>query len=127
MATNKTRASVAEKKEAVGPTGWKAVQNEVRSMNYEVGKSQIPSKPVVPASPITAPRPSMTAEKVRPQSEGDTPPQPSPLKRGGGEENGTNSGAGDAASFLEQKLEQPMSIPREEKRYTTDPYREPLA
>ena len=119
MATNKTRASVAEKKEAVGPTGWKAVQNEVRSMNYEVGKSQIPSKPVVPASPITAPRPSMTAEKVRPQSEGDTPPQPSPLKRGGK--------ADDAASFLEQKLEQPMSIPREEKRYTTDPYREPLA
>ncbi len=29
--------------------------------------------------------------------------------------------------FLDQKLEVPMGIPKEEKSYTTDPYREPLA
>lgn len=72
-------------------------RNEVGSMKYEVERNPTPIAP---------------AQKARPQSESLTPPTP-PAK-------------GKADDFLSQKLQAPMSTPREEKRYTTDPYREPL-
>ncbi|KKW10976.1 MAG: hypothetical protein UY50_C0023G0022 [Parcubacteria group bacterium GW2011_GWA2_49_9] len=58
-------------------------------------------------------------DKTRPQSESNTPPlrQPADSPQMNGEEE---------EDFLDQKLQAPMSLPREEKRYSTDPYREPL-
>ncbi len=51
------------------------------------------------------------SQKMRPQSEGIAlPPKPKV----------------DTDDFLDQKLQTPVTMPREEKRYTVDPYREPL-
>ena len=108
-------------KEVVGPTGWKPLQNEVKRTDYEVGKdttSSIPaSRPVMPPipqklpTPISKPAP-MAETKSRPNEMGVPLPTIKPQE--------------EPKDFLEQKLQAPMGLPREEKRYTADPYREPL-
>ncbi len=141
-------------KTLVGPTGWKPGQkNEVGSMNYELekegdlSKPQTSSFPSIPKAPtaqnttptvseygtpfvkgdnIVVPKPPMPPVprppvpptptlKIRPQSESATLPPPATAPKTGGE-----------MDFLDQKLQARVSLPKEEKRYTTDPYREPL-
>ena len=68
-------------------------------------------RPIMPPIPPRAPISSL--EKSRP-SDADT--GRAPIKP-----------ADTPQDFLDQKLQTPMSVPKEEKRYTTDPYREPLA
>ena len=71
-----------------------------RRLKYEVGRNA--TERSVPTTP---------AQKARPQSEVPSytsVPTPPPQ------------------DFLDQKLQTPVALSREEKRYTTDPYREPL-
>ncbi|MDO8619873.1 MAG: hypothetical protein Q7R64_00820 [bacterium] len=121
-------------RENVGPTGWKPATADGGKFQITSTKSQtnsnaqipntkttqrvpIPQKPVLPLSPVIpkAPAPATPAEKARPQSESATPPIVLAEKKSEGE-----------MDFLDQKLQAPMAMPRTEKRYTTDPYREPL-
>ena len=154
----------------VGPTGWKPRQNEVGSMNYELGKTKttaISESPLIRgALPSSAggvlqptprglgtpfvkeqqPTPPKTA--APPLLRGITTPAPigigvAPFIKGDGE--GGRGGARkirpqsevafpqvpqkprpEPQDFLEQKLNAPMAMPKEERRYTSDPYREPL-
>jgi len=136
--TGQPKTSNLQPKTLVGPTGWKpGGKSEVGSMKYEVRKevetqkapSNLPPPPAplprpimptsLPQAPfVTAPKPPAPLaplQKARPQSESGTPPVPTAPKKE------TETG------FLDQKLQTPMASPREEKRYTSDPYREPLA
>ncbi len=119
----------------VGPTGWKPAtadggKPQSTSTKFQTNTNaqipNIPNTPVVPKPPV-APAPSSSfppppkppvsvapVMKARPESESSTPSASTPQKQDSG------------ASFLDQKLQAPMASPREEKRYTSDPYREPL-
>ncbi|HBV01331.1 MAG TPA: hypothetical protein DEF00_02990 [Candidatus Taylorbacteria bacterium] len=101
----------------VGPTGWKPSQNEVGSMNYELRKPSIPTdlpRPPAPKPPI-APKPfqpSAPGEKRRPSDIGPLSVPEKPTD--------------EPNDFLEEKLQRPVTMPKEEKHYSSDPYREPL-
>lgn len=92
-----------------------------------------PSKPVVPTPPPIPPPPppvttrppsppprpgtplSQPAVKTKPASE---PHSPAPIS--------TPPAKKEEDTFLEQKLQGHMSLPKEEKKYSSDPYREPI-
>ncbi|MDO8594651.1 MAG: hypothetical protein Q7R93_04025 [bacterium] len=125
---------------SVGPTGWKPPAADLPAMPAHAGQAgggksqfpipnsqtnpnqQNPNRQIAPA--ITPPpRPPVnritntpaeaTEGKLRPAS-GNTvsfPPKPVAAPQ----------------NFLDQKLQSSVSLPKEEKRYTSDPYREPLA
>lgn len=59
---------------------------------------------------VRSPQP-VNVPKVRPASDGSAPSAPKPPS---------------PDDFLTEKMQAPMGIPREEKKYTVDPYREPL-
>ncbi|PIQ68323.1 MAG: hypothetical protein COV91_04685 [Candidatus Taylorbacteria bacterium CG11_big_fil_rev_8_21_14_0_20_46_11] len=76
------------------------------------------SKPIQPQSPTTqppqpSPRPQTAQTKIKPASESLTPAPVSDKKK-------------EEDTFLEQKLQGHMSIPKETNHYSSDPYREPL-
>ena len=73
-------------------------------------KPQPPTPPAGPSTSALPPQPASTF-KARPASEGTSPSAPKPPP---------------PDDFLSQKLSAPMGLPREEKKYTVDPYREPL-
>ncbi len=56
-------------------------------------------------------------DKVRPQSEAPQSSPASPAK---------NENEKVEEDFLDQKLQAPMAVPKEERHYSSDPYREPL-
>ena len=107
----------------VGPTGWKPSASAGRTVSPLTRGALASSTGGVSTTPPVSEygTPFGKGDKTRPQSESSAPPQSatiplsSPLKRGGEEEK----------DFLDQKLQAPMAIPKEEKRFTTDPYREP--
>ena len=88
---------VENPKEIVGPTGWRptATKPEIRNP-----KSETNPKPQIQNLPKPAPILS--------------PPPPPAQKQ-----------PEKPKSFLDTKLTEPVALPREEKRYTIDPYREP--
>jgi len=62
--------------------------------------------------PSRPPSPIPPAIKSRPSDAGNAPTPEKP--------------AGEPQDFFEEKLQRPVVMPKVEKRYTSDPYREPL-
>jgi hypothetical protein len=112
---------------AVGPTGWRPGQGSVRpaAPASSVAATPVPRPPETAQVPVPphvqppvavalpqAPTRSAGDAKMRPSSESATPlPQkttPTP------------------EDFLEEKMSAPVGIPHEEKKFTVDPYREPI-
>ncbi len=104
--------SNSQLKTPVGPTGWKPPAADGGKSQFPISnfqgnqtaRSPFPKYPInkletVAPKPPAAPRPSM-------------PPPP------------TASAA--PQDFLDQKLQGPASLPKEERKYSSDPYREPL-
>ena len=104
----------------VGPTGWRPAAEESGKSQITNSKSQtnpngqIPNvlkQPTPSEWPVASTPQKQSPEKVRPQSEGALPRE---------------MPAQEPQNFLDEKLAGPSGLPREEKDYTTDPYREPL-
>jgi len=88
-----------------------------------VFKAPMPAAPQVNTAIPRSPAPGAAfGETVR-------PPQPTPAAKFRPASEGSASVAAKTPSpddFLSQKLQAPMGLPREEKKYTVDPYREPI-
>jgi len=86
----------------VGPTGWRPAGGPSAPAGKEVGSRKYEGSGAIPKP---------TVEKARPQSE-SAPPPPKPAQ--------------EPQNFLDEKLAGPARLQREERNFTTDPYREPL-
>ena len=122
----------------VGPTGWRPEQNEVRSMNYELGKRTTPAVSEYGTPFGKGETTSAVSEYGTPFGKGDAaqfppsrPPSPIPpaiksRPSDAGNAPTPEKPAGEPQDFFEEKLQRPVVMPKVEKRYTSDPYREPL-
>jgi|GEM_PF-1272624 len=123
-----TAKNYQPKASPVGPTGWTPSANTIASSaaplpKYPLNKLEAatPAAPPPASAGVSAGRPAPLqsragegGQKLRPQSESAAPfVPPTPKKK-------------EDEDFLDQKLQTPMSVPNEEKRYTSDPYREPI-
>ena len=115
----------------VGPTGWKPPAGDGRNVEARSSKRDfsLKAQPArMPEDRVQAggrypssraglamghsPRNAPSGEKTRPSETAVNPPESKPDTL--------------PQDFLDEKLQASVSLPRDEKRYTTDPYREPL-
>ncbi len=105
----------------VGPTGWRPSQ-EASSVERLAASNDRTNQPSASELNVTPARmteviqssgryPPNDSVKTQPQSEG-APPPPKPAQ--------------EPQNFLDEKLASPARLQKEERNYTTDPYREPL-
>ncbi len=131
-------------REVVGPTGWKPSASPsyetTNSANIRMATNQRESPPSVapvqqrptPAMPVLMPKSPVSPLPQRPQmSSSPTVPVPSFLPEKSRPIDTVPTFTppkpkAEPQDFLNQKLKNPLTLPHEEKRYTSDPYREPL-
>ncbi len=135
--TLRQKSSISE---VVGPTGWKPGQSDVPrpTLQSQSSVGQGSSKVEENSRPAMSPIPPRTPVANIPLVPNVSPARlpKYPINKLDSAE--TKSRPNDTVAFapakpkpepqdfLDQKLEAPMSVPRDEKRYTADPYREPL-